>query len=373
MDLEIDERELLDAAPGRRAQPRRPLPPRAPDPRAQARRRGRRDRGDDRAAASCRPRQRRALTLFDACIPAIPYAAAAAFLGREKPKLTRSDGDRPRVALVADGLGGMHGVTHTIQQIRDRGVPGFEVEVIGTDADVDRRLSAVAEIDVPFYRGLKIGVPSVPAIVDALAEGRYDLVHLCSPGPGRARRLAAGPGARAAGGRQLPHRARRLRRAAHRPGAPRGARRRSRWRRSTAPATSSSRRARPATSGSTELGIARRPDRPLGSRRRPRAVRPGAARRRALLPGEINVLYAGRLTKEKGVELLADAFLAARCARSAAAPGARRRRPRGGRAARAARRRTPRSWAGSAATTWPAPTRAPTCSCSPAGPTRSAR
>jgi glycosyltransferase involved in cell wall biosynthesis len=28
-----------------------------------------------------------------------------------------------------------------------------------------------------------------------------------------------------------------------------------------------------------------------------------------LLPGEINVLYAGRLSREKGVELLADAFL----------------------------------------------------------------
>ncbi len=126
---------------------------------------------------------RGALALFDACVPAIPYAAASAFLGREKFKLTRSDGDRPRVALVADGLGGMHGVTHTIRQIRERGVPGFEVEVIGTDADVDRRLSAVAEIDIPFYRGLKVGVPSLPAIVDALAEGRYDLVHLCSPGP----------------------------------------------------------------------------------------------------------------------------------------------------------------------------------------------
>ena len=102
--------------------------------------------------------------LFDACIPAIPYAAAGAFLGREKLKLTRSDGDRPRVALIADGLGGMHGVTHTIQQIRDRGVPGYDVEVIGTDSDVDRRLSAVAEIDIPFYRGLKIGVPTLPAI-----------------------------------------------------------------------------------------------------------------------------------------------------------------------------------------------------------------
>ena len=32
----------------------------------------------------------------------------------------------------------------------------------------------------------------------------------------------------------------------------------------------------------------------------------------ALLPGEINVLYSGRLSKEKGVDLLADAFLEAR-------------------------------------------------------------
>jgi glycosyltransferase involved in cell wall biosynthesis len=31
-----------------------------------------------------------------------------------------------------------------------------------------------------------------------------------------------------------------------------------------------------------------------------------------MFPGAINVLYAGRLTKEKGVDLLADAFLAAR-------------------------------------------------------------
>ena len=153
-------------------------------------------------------------SLFDACLPAIPYAAAAAFLGREKLKLTRSDGDRPRVALVADGLSGMHGVTHTIHQIRERGVPGYEVEVIGTDADVDRRLSAVAEIDIPFYPGLKIGVPTLPGLVEALAEGRYDLIHLCTPGAGRDRRLAAGAGARAAGARQLPHRAGSLRRPA---------------------------------------------------------------------------------------------------------------------------------------------------------------
>ena len=28
-----------------------------------------------------------------------------------------------------------------------------------------------------------IGVPSLPAVVDALAEGRYDVVHVTAPGP----------------------------------------------------------------------------------------------------------------------------------------------------------------------------------------------
>jgi glycosyltransferase involved in cell wall biosynthesis/predicted metal-dependent phosphoesterase TrpH len=121
--------------------------------------------------------------LFEACIPAIPYAPAAAFLGREKSKLVNREGEPLRVALVADGVGGMHGVTHTLDEIRERGVPGFEVEVVGTDPNVDRRLSAVAEVDIPFYAGLQVGVPSLPGIVETLAEGRYDVVHLCSPGP----------------------------------------------------------------------------------------------------------------------------------------------------------------------------------------------
>ena len=253
---------------------------------------------------------RGARSLFDACVPAIPYAAAATFLGREKLKLTRNDSDRPRVALVADGLGGMHGVTHTIQQIRDRGVPGFEVDVIGTDADVDRRLSAVAEIDIPFYQGLQIGVPSLPAVVDALAEGRYDLVHLCSPGPSGigawllARvlelpvvgsyhtELAAYAGLRT-GQAQLEALM----------GIALG-----RFYGACDVVLSPS----PASDARlAELGIAPerigRWDRGVDlARFDPKLRTPG------LLPGEVNVLYAGRMTKEKGADLLADAFLAAR-------------------------------------------------------------
>ncbi|MDO9409536.1 glycosyltransferase [Patulibacter sp.] len=122
--------------------------------------------------------------LLDALLPALPYAPAAAFLGRERRKLkTRLDGELPRVALVADGIGGMHGVTHTIDTLRRIGVPGYEVEVIGTDVRVDRRLPAVADVDIPFYAGLQVGIPGVPALVEQIAEGRYDVVHLCSPGP----------------------------------------------------------------------------------------------------------------------------------------------------------------------------------------------
>jgi glycosyltransferase involved in cell wall biosynthesis/predicted metal-dependent phosphoesterase TrpH len=120
--------------------------------------------------------------LFTAVIPAIPYAPAAAFLGKEKAKLNPSDGPK-RVALIADAIGSVHGVTRTIERVRELGVPGYEVEVIGTDRNVDHRLSAVAEVDVPFYAGLEIGMPSLPAMVEALAEGRFDAVHLTAPGP----------------------------------------------------------------------------------------------------------------------------------------------------------------------------------------------
>ncbi len=125
-----------------------------------------------------------ALGVFEGCIAAIPYAPAKAFLARERAKIDAERGEEhPRVAIIADGIGATHGVSRTIEEIRHRGVPGFEIEVVGTDPEVDRRLAAVAEVDVPFYAGLKIGVPSLPSAVQALTEGGFDAIHVCSPGP----------------------------------------------------------------------------------------------------------------------------------------------------------------------------------------------
>jgi len=120
--------------------------------------------------------------LFKAAIPAIPYTPAAAFLGREKARLVPSEGAR-RVAIVADAIGAVHGVSHTIERIRELGAPGYEIEVIGTDRHVDRRLPAVAEVEVPLYPGLEVGVPSLTGMVEVLAEGRFDALHVTSPGP----------------------------------------------------------------------------------------------------------------------------------------------------------------------------------------------
>jgi glycosyltransferase involved in cell wall biosynthesis/predicted metal-dependent phosphoesterase TrpH len=253
---------------------------------------------------------RAATSLFDACLAAIPYAPAAAFLGREKAKLAGRDGEPLRVALVADAVGGMHGVTHTLDELRDRGVPGFEVEVVGTDHNVDRRLSAVAEIDIPFYSGLKVGVPSLPAIVEALSEGRYDLVHLCSPGPAGA---AAAVIARAMGVPVLGSYHTEL-------AAYAGLRSRDpdletvarlaigafygQCRRVLSPSPDSDEVLR-------TMGI---PYERIGRWDRGVDLDRFSPEHRVedLLPGEITVLYTGRLTREKGADLLADTFLRAR-------------------------------------------------------------
>jgi glycosyltransferase involved in cell wall biosynthesis/predicted metal-dependent phosphoesterase TrpH len=248
--------------------------------------------------------------VFDACVAAIPYAPAAAFLGREKAKLVEREGEPPRVALVADAVGGMHGVTHTLEEIRARGVPGFDVEVVGTDPNVDRRLSAVAEVDLPFYAGLRVGVPSLPAIVDALAEGRYDLIHLCSPGPAG---VAAALVARVVGVPLVGSYHTEL--AAYA------------GLRSADPRLESlANVALAAFYGQCDVILSPSPesDAALAALGVPadrlgrwdRGVDTGrfrpTLRDPRLLPGELSVLYAGRLTREKGADLLADAFLAAR-------------------------------------------------------------
>jgi glycosyltransferase involved in cell wall biosynthesis/predicted metal-dependent phosphoesterase TrpH len=248
--------------------------------------------------------------LFDACVPVVPYVPAIAFLGTEVAKLGGREGEPPRVALVVDGASATHGVTHAVERIREHEVPGFEVEVLGTDPRVDRRLPAVAEVDVPFYPGLRVGVPSIPELAETLSHPGYDLVHVASPGPAgvAATTIAHIAGTPIVGSYHTELAAY----AGIRSGDARlevGARLAlSLFYRQCSIVLSPSPAADESLAG---LGVERT--------RIGRWVRgvdldlyDPALRDDGAYPGEIKVLYAGRMAMEKGIDLLAESFLRAR-------------------------------------------------------------
>jgi glycosyltransferase involved in cell wall biosynthesis/predicted metal-dependent phosphoesterase TrpH len=266
--------------------------------------------------------------IFQACIAAIPYAPSTAFLAAEHAKLAaipdglarrpgalagaarREDGERPRIAILADGIGSTHGVTRTTEEIRTRGVPGYEIEVLGTDPEVDRRLAAVAEIDVPFYPGLRIGVPSLPAAVESLAEGGYQAIHVCSPGPAG---VAGALLARALG---LPLIGSYHTELTAYAGLRSGEQRVAEAMAMAVGAFYHSCDVVLSPSGATDSALAAigmptervlRWDRGVDTARFDPALRDPE-----LLPGEISVMYSGRITREKGADLLVESFLAAR-------------------------------------------------------------
>jgi glycosyltransferase involved in cell wall biosynthesis/predicted metal-dependent phosphoesterase TrpH len=265
-----------------------------------------------RAARGQAPIAPVAAGLFESCVAAIPYAPASAFLASEAAKIDRrrEEGETPRVAILADGIGSTHGVSRVIEEIRQRGVRGFEIEVLGTDAEVDRRLPAVAEFDVPHYPGLRIGVPSLSAAVQTLAEGRYELVHVCSPGP------VGMAGALLSRGLRVPlvgsYHTELTTYAKLRSG-------RRDVAETMAQAVSTLYRAcdlvlspSPAADATlAAIGVAAeqiaRWERGVDSARFDPALRAPIG-----LPGTVNVLYAGRITHEKGADLLAETFLHAR-------------------------------------------------------------
>jgi glycosyltransferase involved in cell wall biosynthesis/predicted metal-dependent phosphoesterase TrpH len=250
--------------------------------------------------------------LFEALVPAVPYAPATAFLGAEKAKLRDRRGERQRVAVIADGIGSMHGVTHTIEQIRERGVPGFEVDIVGTDPGVDRRLPSAAELEIPFYEGMTLGVPGLPDLVETLAEGSYDLVHVTAPGPAgiAATLMSRIPGvpllasyhteiATYAGMRT-------------RDGALEALIRAGLGAFYSAPAAVLS----PSPSADASVvALGADPGRIGRWERGVDVARFDPAKAdRDVFPGEIKVLYSGRLTREKGVDLLAETFIRAHAA-----------------------------------------------------------
>ena len=252
-----------------------------------------------------------AARLFSACLPALAYVPGAAMLAREQARIAPVEDEAVRVAVVADGIGAMPGVAEITAQLRERGVAGHEIDVIGTDASVDRRLPAVTELELEFYRSANLGVPSLFAVAEALTERRYDVVHVCTPGPtGVAALLIARmiglPVVASCHGDLLPC----ARVNSPEPAAAQTTAAVLSWFYGLCPLVLSPSRA--ADQSLASLGVADgrilrwEPGVDL-ERFNPARYAP-----EALPLGRFNVLYAGRLGREKGIDLLAEAFLVAR-------------------------------------------------------------
>jgi glycosyltransferase involved in cell wall biosynthesis len=168
----------------------------------------------------------------------------------------------------------------------------------------------VTEVEVPFYPGLEVGVPSLDGLCRTLVEGRFDLIHPVSPGPAG---VGAAICARIAGTPLVSSYHTEL---ASYVGIRTG----------DARLEAAARMALALFYGQCELVLS--PSEPADRSLQSLGVSPDrvarwsrgvdlslydpAKRAPESIPGVVKVLYAGRLTKEKGVELLAETFLRAR-------------------------------------------------------------
>ena len=308
--------------------------------------------------------------IFEALVPAVPYAPSIAFLGAEKAKLRGRDGGPPsgRPDRRRDRLDAR-------RHPHDRADPRAWRPRLRRRRDRHRPRrrpppARRAELELPFYSGHAARRPRRPRPGRGARRRRLRPGPRHRPRPGRDRGDAAGPDHRRAAARQLPHRARHLRRAARRRDA-RGGR----------PGGSRRLLQRPGAGPLAEPGRRRlarrarhrrRQGRPLGARGGRRALRPGEGRPRRLpgrdqgpLRGPALAREGGRPARRRPSSAPTRPTRACTCCWRAAGP---RRRS----CARASATPPPSS-AGSAARSSRSPTRAPTSSSSAASPTPTAR
>lgn len=135
-------------------------------------------------------------SLVDAHLAITPYVGVHGYFGRERsktraiqPRLLGEYSDPIHVGIFVDNLQETHGVSTMYRQLNR--VQGTNAESRITlvqcgDVTADEgitNLRAVASIDLPLYTGKHLGVPSLLDVMDHIAAQDYDLLHIATPGP----------------------------------------------------------------------------------------------------------------------------------------------------------------------------------------------
>lgn len=139
-----------------------------------------------------------------------PYVGVHGYFGRERKKarvlrreLVPDVSDGLKVGVFVDGMDGIHGVATMYRNVqalaeKDRAESlrivrcGPEEDSNSSSKDGVHSLRQVATFAVPLYDGLILGVPSLLDVLEHVAEEDYDVLHVATPGPLGLAALVAG-------------------------------------------------------------------------------------------------------------------------------------------------------------------------------------
>ena len=131
-------------------------------------------------------------SMVDAHLSIAPYIGIHGYFGRERaktraiqPRLLPNTVTNVRVGAFVDDLDSVHGVSTMYRQI-NRLKNGDEFTLIHcSNAQIDGAVSIreITRLNLPLYAGKSLAVPSLLDVMDHIAEQDYDVLHVASPGP----------------------------------------------------------------------------------------------------------------------------------------------------------------------------------------------
>lgn len=134
-------------------------------------------------------------SLVDAHLAIAPYVGVHNYFGRERaktraiqPRLIGDVNDPIHVGVFVDDLHEVHGVSTMYKQLHRVQSTNAEsrmtlVQCGGTPTEAAVCLRAVTQLGLPLYEGRRLGVPSVLDVLDHVSEQDYDVLHIATPGP----------------------------------------------------------------------------------------------------------------------------------------------------------------------------------------------
>ena len=132
--------------------------------------------------------------LIDGHLYVAPYVGVHGYFGRERKKaktlrreMFPEEPQRLKTGVFVDGMDGVHGVATMYRnlQVRSEGRHAGRLQLVrcGPQTGGEHFLPPIASLPVPLYDGFVLGVPSLLDVLEHIAGEDYDVLHVATPGP----------------------------------------------------------------------------------------------------------------------------------------------------------------------------------------------